>query len=138
YELMFMYRFRAAMSEPVLDFSQIRFPSDRVTVADLRRLWPWAFDQYRPPEPGHRGDIKRGGDLSTTLGCLLDCERIYADLVFRQALGMPRADGGIPMPEGADIELAEVYESYGWARGEHEAREMVRDIESQVLAQAQK
>jgi hypothetical protein len=123
---------------PTLDFTHIRFPSDRLTIAELRKLWPSAFDQYRPPEQGQFGDIERVGSLETALGGLIDCERVYADLVFRKALGLPRADGREANPDGEASELAEDYESYGWARGWHEGREMVREIEIQVLAEAHK
>ncbi len=50
---------------------------------------------------------------------------------------MPRADGGDAWSEGMGGELAEDYESYGWATGKHAAREMVLGIKSQVLTQAE-
>lgn len=131
---------RPSMSDPVpaLDFTQIRFPSDRITIGQLRKLWPGSFDEYHAPGQGRPGDIERAGNLENTLGGLIDCERVFANLVFLKALGLPRADGDAPETEGEASDLAEDYATYGWAGGWHEAREMVRDIESQVLAQVRR
>jgi hypothetical protein len=130
------------MSGPTLDLSQMQFPSDKATLADLRKLYPEDFENFGPPK--HGGDyIERVLDLNKgNFASMFDWERMYADWVFRNALGIPCRVGGMVPNEGMLEDAADTltgeYVRIGWAAGEYQAEELVRRIQRQALAQAQK
>lgn len=124
-----------ATPRTAIDFKSIAFPSDRVTVADLRRAHPERFDA-------------EGGDLFEPaasgrcfyLELILFMERLLARAAFEEALG---DSGGILGTRGLDRdgcveELTEYYRLYRVADGRHATEELVRGIESQAAAQAGK
>jgi hypothetical protein len=127
--------------EPTIDLTVIHFPSDKATLAELRKAYPRDFENFGPSRyPG--GDIERMANLHDgDFAAMFDWERIYADAVFRNAVGIPNP-GGTVVPHRAVLDgiadtLVGEYVRVGWA-GEHQAEEMVRGIEQQALAQAQK
>lgn len=123
---------------PVVDHTQIRYPSDQWTIGELRKLWPKSFDKIvEHPYPGCPHDINRDTPLDDTIGDLIDSERLYADMVFRQALGLPDRFGKPADPDVAAELLIDYYTHPGGLRlGQHEGRELARSIKDQALAQA--
>jgi hypothetical protein len=120
---------------PEIDLSKIEFPSDRVTIKDIRRLWPEAVDT------GKRVDLFSkpvGGGAGEMLFSMLTMERDLAKATFGLKLGrepaIPYADDDVKLL--AD-DLSQVYTRYGIADGPSSAKELIRGIESQALAQAQ-
>src|SRR6185437_6526609 len=117
------------MTEPTpsLDFSRITFPTDHLTVKDIRREWYQAAS--RP---------QRNGSLLVGLEDLIETERELAQSAFYSALG---AASPLGLPEigdtdGARSVLAAEYDRRGVASGRHAAEQLVRSIETQAAAQA--
>jgi hypothetical protein len=116
-----------------LDYSSIRFPSDRITMADIRRSHPGRFDAEVPEAFSHT-DAEPG----FTLNAVIYAERLLAQAAFEKANGNP-----IDVIQMAGLErdecietLAEQYRQYGVAEGLQHTVQLVRDIESQATAQA--
>lgn len=116
-----------------VNYTSIVFPSDRITLADLRRAHPERFDA----EGGDR--FKRSErDPSFALNSILYLERLLARAAFEQALG---SSAGVIEDSGLDRhdcvkELASFYALYRVASGPHQTEQLIRDIESQAAAQA--
>jgi hypothetical protein len=135
------------MPDPAIDFTLIDFPTDHLTVKDLRKRWPHGFDTSPPPgqrfddgEIGLRLGPYRRKNLDDILGSTIDTERELAELAFCATLGREppeplRGDGR--RDESAEL-LAHTYVGYGLATGDHHAMELIRDIEAQGAAQARK
>lgn len=121
-----------------LDFSEIRFPSDALSVADLRRTHPDLFDKGfssgAAAQPQFFLDPFVNGHSENTLGNMLYCERELAASAYAHARGIDSTDLG----DVADIkeELSGYYTRYGIANGVHHAGELIRGIESQGAALA--
>jgi hypothetical protein len=113
-------------SVPSLDLSQITFPTDHITVRDIRQEWYQA------------SDTERRLGLLMGLKDLVDTERELAELAFYSALGVEppahvyRGMGGI---DGAREVLESEYQRRKIA-GEHAAKQLVKNIETQASAQA--
>ena len=113
-----------------IDYTSLAFPSDRITVVDLRRAHPERFDA----EDGDR--FARVGP-TFRLNSILDLERLFALAAFEKALGKP----GDPIrARGLDRddcveELTEFYRTYRVADGRHATEQLIRDIETQAAAQ---
>jgi hypothetical protein len=122
-----------------LDFSRFQFPSDRLTVLNLRQLHPELFDRgfkrdgMEQPQYFFRADVidhAAGG-----IGFMLFRERLIATAAYAGARGLTS-------PVGWNIEeekqgLIESYCTHRLATGAHEAAEMVRSIERQGTELAQ-
>jgi hypothetical protein len=122
-----------------LDFSGIRFPSDRLTIAMLRNEHPDLFDLgFHPGEeaqPKYFLQASHGGHAEDGIGNLLFCERLVATWAYAEARG-------IAGPKDWDLctfkdELVDYYRKYGLASGIKHAAELIRDVErqGQLLAQ---
>lgn len=129
------------MPAPAIDFTLIEFPTDRLTIKDLRKRWPQGFDI--PPREdqtqwGRIGPYPRK-DIDSIIGSVIDTERELAERAFCAALGkrVPEHLRGFLGEESAEL-LAQTYVEYGLATGEHHARELIRNIEAQGTAQARK
>jgi hypothetical protein len=124
---------------PTVDFTQIQFPSDGLTISHLRKVKPHFFDL--PAREGYCG--KRHGflgrqSLEDCLGGIIDTERELAALAFIAGPGRTPPDSANGLgPRWEAIEcLANDYVRIGLAKGAHHARELIRGIESQAAAQA--
>lgn len=127
-------------TKPEIDFTQIQFPTDRLTIKSLRERFPDVFD-VEPPEDRFITLPLRTlprQSLDTLLTATLDFERILAEDVFRKELRLPKMRLPVLGGRRADLidSLANSYVSLGVARGKHEARQMLRDVEAQAVAQA--
>jgi hypothetical protein len=130
--------------EPHIDFTRIDFPTDKLTIKDLRKTDPYAFDVrsgvaphpfQRPTHARHWRRPLSFASLDEAIGITLDSERFLADKAFRTVLRLPKRDEerfNVRNREG----LAEMYVEFGVASDEHEAQGMLRRIEAQAVAQA--
>lgn len=133
--------------EPSIDFTQIEFPSDGLTVKDMRKAIPNGFDLPLPEQNAHNavGWLRRRS-LESVLGGTIDTEREIAALAFYAALGReppPKNKGeSLERKLGPRWQAAEAligdYQILGLASGEHQGEEMIRKIEAQAAAQAQR
>jgi len=117
-----------------LDLSEIRYPSDALSIGVLRQKVPLLFDKgfterqpsffLRPQHAGHAEDV---------LGGLLCCERLVALSAYGETIGMP-----FPFKVGFNFaeELANLYVKIGLAGGQHEASELIRGVEQQAAGLA--
>lgn len=117
-----------------LDLAAIRFPSDRITLADIRRVHATRFDAEVGGGFEHLPD-----DADFTLDTLLYLERLLARATFEKARGR-RGDylSEVGLLDRGTIvkELTAHYRTYGVARGgKHTTEQLVRDIEAQAAAQ---
>jgi hypothetical protein len=122
--------------EPKIDFIRIDFPSDKITIKDLRKLHPDQVDADESPTlfdpPLSDGSPRTIAD--DTIGQMLYTERLIAKEVFNEALG--RQSQELFSREEYTAELAASYARYGVATGPHHAEQLVRGIETQASAQA--
>jgi hypothetical protein len=129
------------MSPAEIDFTTIIFPSDRLTVGRLRVAHRKAFDlpgAGRHTSHGEQGPFRRMS-IETALGGMIDAERELARRAFKQTLGQSTSaeEAAYPRLELAE-DLAADYEAVGLAFGRHQFNELIREIESQAVAQARK
>ncbi|HEX4609317.1 MAG TPA: hypothetical protein VH092_14055 [Urbifossiella sp.] len=116
-----------------IDYTSLHFPSDRITLLDVRRAHPDRFDvedgrQFSDPEG--KGDFR--------LAPLVYLERIIARAAFEAALGKPSdlyAERGLERA-GCVEEVAELYRMYGVSTGLQHTQQLVRDLETQAAKQA--
>jgi hypothetical protein len=124
--------------EPQLDLTKIAFPTDRLSIKDLRRLLPDGFDRLGfggEPERVHYFQMgsKYGGE---ELRWMLNAERAVASWAFNAALGRASSEVMTSHPMEVREMLAESFIEYRLASGPHQAEQMIRDIEVQASAQA--
>lgn len=113
--------------EPHVDLTKIAFPSDRLTIKHLRNLYPKEFDEGRATNFCRRP--------AEELNAMLSYERGVATEAFETTMG--RASPQSQNEYAQDREdVAEFLVQYGLASGPHQAEQMIRDIESQAVAQA--
>jgi hypothetical protein len=115
-----------------IDYTSIRFPSDRITVADIRRAHPGSFDV----EDG--GRFRECSRNFFPLDTVIYLERLLARAAYEKAIGKPGDildDRGL---ERSDCmkDLTKFYATYGVAKGAHLTEQLIREIESQAASQA--
>jgi hypothetical protein len=113
-----------------LDFSECTFPSDAISIAQMRQVHPLLFDVGIETAKGQQPVFMLapfdGGHVLDTIGMMLHCERIIAADSYAAKLGLEPPDADIELFKE---ELANYYIKYGLAKGEHHAQELVRNIE---------
>jgi hypothetical protein len=131
-------------SEPTLDYvdyTSLSFPSDNLTVAKLRNLYPHRFDVegfavnefFAANEGRNTGDRTEGWVSS-----MLTAERYLARHAFEDALGKTwtcLTELGDTRDQSAK-ELAEMYIFFGLATGPQHADQLIRGFEAKAAAQA--
>jgi len=113
-----------------LDFSDCRFPSDRLTIAMMRFRHQDLFDHGFHTEDGEEQPkyFKQPvGNVEEEIGEMLFCERCVATFAYARARGI---DG----PPNLDLEihkdqLVDMYREWGLVSGIKQASELVRDLE---------
>lgn len=128
-------------NEPAIDFTAIEFPTDALTIKALRKHRPHAFDV--PPPDDYRFNLRSGyyerSTLDSMLASTLDWERMLAEVVFRETLGLSKLND-LPVAENHRNQiiksLCSDYVFLGMASGKHQAREMLRRVENQAEEQA--
>ena len=121
------------MTLPSIDFTVIKFPSDKLTIKDLRHLHPDKLDVAYPDFFSRL----RTGYASDILGSLLISERNFAFSTYEASIGR-FADGGLYDEDHEEVrkELIKFYEQTRLASGPKHAEQLIRAIESQVKNQA--
>ncbi|MBA4068154.1 MAG: hypothetical protein C0501_31525 [Isosphaera sp.] len=120
---------------PAIDFTIIRFPTDRLTVAGLRRVYPHSFDLPAPAGPTRRDYYRKS--IEDTLGGIVDAERVIASLAFKRVLGLPlTVEESRQTGEDHLNDLICCYMELGLAAGEHHGEQLAREIETQATVQA--
>lgn len=115
-----------------VDLSGLRFPSDQISIAFLRRKHPALFDvgfgEGHYAQPQFFFLSSQFGHAEDLLANMLHCERRIAIAAYADAKGMSALDGDIGEFKE---ELAELYIRYEIASGRHSAEQLIRDIERQ-------
>jgi len=127
------------MSSPSIDFTVLSYPTDKLTVKDLRRISPDGFDQPLRKEsfaPVRKGLYHRRS-LDDVLGHLLDVEREMADRAFHGRLSAALPEHFPRDPDDERNCLIREYVRLGLATGKHQAEQLIRDLEGQAIAQAE-
>jgi hypothetical protein len=126
--------------EQSIDFTLIAFPSDSLTISTVRKAYPYSFDLPDRNEFIRSNSARYNSrkSIEDALGGLINFERIVASLAFKKALGLPLSDQESDFKSSGDSLdfLAEEYVLLALAAGPHEARELIKGIESQATAQA--
>ena len=125
------------MPLPKIDFTQIAFPSDVITLKMVRQACPEATDIDIPEQLKAIDRTYSRRSLDDVLGTgLMDLERELAERAFRTVFGQPVESG--PLNDRRDlIDLLVIeYVRYGLARGRHSAAALAHQIEAQAVAQA--
>lgn len=128
---------------PEVDFTAIDFPTDALTIKALRRHLPHAFDV--PPPDDYRYSLRSGyyerSMLDAMIASTLDWERMLAEVVYRETLGLSKLDD-LPVSGNQRQEIIKAlcsdYVALGLASGKHQAREMLRRVERQAEEQARR
>ncbi len=116
--------------ETGLDLKPIAFPTDRLTIGDLRRDQPVLFSQ----EGLFRSYSSSSAGLLNVLTAMLS-ERILAEKAFAKAAGQADRWASEERREHLDA-LNEYYVRLGLSSGPRATRELVRQIEQAAVAQA--
>lgn len=119
-------------SHPI-DFTRIRFPSDRITVANLRRAHPVRFDV----EGAVQFEGVQDNDPEFLVPVMMALERMLARNAHSIAAGMGTDVLTKECLERADCikDLTDCYAAYGVSSGPNQTEELVREIEAQAVAQ---
>ncbi|WP_149109712.1 hypothetical protein [Limnoglobus roseus] len=116
-----------------MDYASIRFPSDRIDVAALRRAHPDRFDAE-----GGRRFADAGSDPTFFLDTIVYLERLLARSAFDHAAGRSaNRQKGAGMSRSECLkDLTEFYQAYGVATGAKHTAQLVRGFEDQAAHQA--
>lgn len=119
---------------PEIDLTRIEFPSDGMTIKDIRRIWPVAVDTGENVDLFSRPVGGRAGEI---LFSMLTMERDLAKATYGLELGrkpdISYADNDVKL---LVEDLSEIYIRVGLGSGPHHAGQLIRSIESQAVSQA--
>jgi hypothetical protein len=122
-----------------LDFSSLKFPSDKLTVATLRRLHPDLFDlgfsTWDDAQPKYFLHADKDRHLENGIAGMLFDERLLVACAYAEAKGI-EGPGNWSMVECQE-RLVDYYRHYHLATGVNHALELVRDVERQGRSIAQ-
>jgi hypothetical protein len=116
-----------------IDYTSINFPSDRITIADVRRAHPERFDA----ENGEAFE-QTHDEPKFTLNLIIYLERLLARAAYERARGKAGdvlGEHGLDRDECVE-ELTKFFGTYRVAKGANHTEQLIRDIESQAAAQA--
>jgi hypothetical protein len=122
------------VESPEIDLTKMVFPSDGMSIKAMRRLWPEAVDTgervnlFSNPTGGRAGEI-----LFTMLMMERDLARAMFGLEFGREPSIMYADDDVKL---LAEDLSHLYTRVGIADGSISAKELIRGIESQAVAQA--
>jgi hypothetical protein len=111
------------------DFSNISFPSDKITIGQLRKEQPDVFTERSLYNDAPARDLNA---FNTIL-----CELGLAKKAWAKALGKPEPEPNEDRLEEIDM-LNDDYVRYGLSTGIAKTRELVRTFEKAVAEQALK
>jgi hypothetical protein len=115
--------------EPRLNVSRIDFPSDHLTVKDLRHLFSDSLDTDDITASEHPKELDN-------LQTLIRAEDLLAQRAFALALGRPAKDYWPAERQDSLAALPEMYAQFGLATGEQQTQLLVRQLEAAAAAQA--
>lgn len=123
-----------------LDYSKIAFPSDKITIGQLRKMHPQDFDAEWWSCTGVFGDLAPTptgqSQTSIDMNDILYGERAVAERGWVKASGIPYEKGWLDEVNGGAKPLPRLYIKYGLASGPKHAEQLIRNIESQAAALA--
>jgi hypothetical protein len=129
---------------PPLDYSRMQFPTDQLTIAHLRKLYPADFDKTPPREVDAEvtffnaltpeGHVSNGSHLAS----ILREERTFATIMYDIALNR---SPWTPAQQASHIQrmirfLATNYIKIGLAKGEHHALALLGAVATAAEGQA--
>ena len=120
-------------SSDCVDYTSIKFPSDGITIADVRRAHPERFDV----EDGESFE-RTQDDPKFTLNLIIYLERLLARAAYESASGKAGdvlGEHGLNRNDCVE-ELTKFFGTYGVTKGAKHTEQFIRDIESQAAAQA--
>ena len=113
-----------------LDFRDVKFPSDRLTIEALRRndwsLFDDGFHIGEHQQPQFFFNGSHGRHAADVLGSMLFCERAVVASAFANRVGaeQPECES-----RACKDELLTLYAKYGLAKGRNEAILLVKGLE---------
>ncbi len=122
-------------SEHDVDFYMISFPSDRISLKDLRNRKPEFFDASSVA-CAKLFEQDASANTANEIMTMLYSEREIAQGAFWRAQNVTFDKTYAEDLHGCAEDLAKLYELYGLSSGPHQTRELIRGIESQAEAQA--
>lgn len=137
-----LQRKQSPAAVPSLELSRIAFPSDRITLAELRRVHTKEFDThgrnfFDVPQPGRTESARPQEALSE----MLSIERLIARLVFEAVSQRKPQTSVLNSRWEDDMELIEAlsgyYVRYGVAHAPQETLRLIGSIEEQATQQAE-
>jgi hypothetical protein len=110
-----------------VDLTSIEFPSDRLSILDVRKLFPQHLDS--PPS-----SETKAPSLDDLLGTLVGVERKLAESAFDAASG--RTGRWARYRDSQREALASEYVRFGLAQGPNHADQLIRDFEARAANQS--
>jgi hypothetical protein len=125
-----------------IDYTSISFPSDKLTIRDLRLLYPHYFDvegsAIRDFLAANAGQGKLNSVDDDWLASMLDSERWLARHSYDKSRGAPvsRLEEIGDSRDKCASELSTYYVHFGLASGPTHADQLIRQFEAAAAAQA--
>ena len=111
---------------PDVDHTLIDFPSDRITLGQMRKREPNLFE---------RASLEVESPAQAEGHSLYSIELRLAERAFAAAAGHPLEEGSFDREWYLEV-LDDAYQRYGLSSGTHETRELVRAFEAKAAEQA--
>ncbi|HLN31732.1 MAG TPA: hypothetical protein VK395_28590 [Gemmataceae bacterium] len=120
-----------------IEYRLIRFPSDKLDIAAMRRAHPDLFDVENASFEEVLTTLPEDND-GPLIGSMLRLERMLAQNAYEEVRGVFTEGNVISNEEkpGFIDELTGYYVKYGLATGRQHAQQMIRDFEAQATSQA--
>jgi hypothetical protein len=122
----------ADKDKPILKLDLIAFPTDQITIGQLRQRQPQLFTEKGIFGPARKGYSARGQIDAFTA---MESERRLAQKAFAAAAGQPDPHPDVDRMEERRY-LNEEYVAYGLSSGPQQTNQLIRDIESSAARQA--
>jgi len=117
-----------------LDLSVLTFPSDALSIGQLRRahakLFDIGFGVADESQPLFFFKIAEGDSAADIVAEMLQCERLIAVDAYSKQRGVAAPDMFVSLDD-LKQQLSATYVEYGIAQGSHHAAELIRNIERQ-------
>jgi len=120
--------------QPQINFADIDFASDAISIKELRRLFPKGFEGDET-EPDRVPFFRTG--ISSAFSALLELERLLARYAFDAALRRPIKNDRLTSQKDARQFVKELYVKFEIAQP-HQARQLIRDLEDAAVEQARR
>jgi hypothetical protein len=121
-----------------IDYTSIRFPSDQLDIATMRRAHPDLFDVDWAKFSKVLDVITPDDKDSPSVGAMLRVERLLAQNAYEGVSGAFTPENPVTGEDALAFveELIECYVRYGLASGPLHAQQLIRDFEAQAAGQA--